>query len=935
QVDEFVVATGADAHGVENVLNGVRRVSWAAGRTLRCKHVVLLAFAESASCRLTRAVLAASRHTTEANFVLVADGFKLDSITREAVENMLDDAGWRSFTTIEVPEFEGYSSAINRAVESIPGSSVVALLSTSALLLPASTNTTSAPAAWNSSGGIFAEDVRNNVRNEGAASDVFVAYERTKSSAALLTSSFPLNRSGPPSGSPVRAPATFGHCDDGRHGNVGAYEARYDQYGHDLYRGNIGHQSSFLLVTASPSRLATYRQRDDDDDVTPSSPGRGRAKNAPPVEARGEYDQGQHHEAEARPPPPQSLAVRLSYVAPLPLLVFDTETFFAMGELDERFAFQGGIAEWISRAKFDGCRTPGTMRAATGHGTTTGSSCPDSVVQHLHEREWGRRFVRSWPDERESTDEVVQSRGPSAEQPVPDARYHRLDRCGGDGSPQEKVGGGARSREGGDRDASGRSRGSGDPGTSKGITVDQWNQLCPEKLEALVQRDADLFFLPLLLSRLSPDLKSHDEADPVGLCVAFHSEWMGRAPDAVLVHEVLVRRHRFPVAVVIVVHDDISLMRATLEEAAVVVEHILVVVSRTPWNGDAADVSPTLELLSGMLEDVDSPTHGKLRVEVGSWASEAEQREHGNALIRDDPSRDFFRVVVMDTDEFWHPVELAKALVLVAQHPTAAFLSAGMDTYWASVRSVVYPPERLHALWLVDHHRCVWLEYRTVSCRTHAGDERRVSFGIGRSVGVVHHLSYVRVDEDLRRKMRTFSHAGEEQRGWYGERWLGWKANNSLNDLHPVDPEAFKRIVVQPLFRLTPALRTLHLDAKKGRNSIGIAVNAPRERSSFPSSASGRSSSEGGSEVHRDGLSQTGVRGSTGVYDDGAVTFSDKCFTGKRSLNWNAQHCRGDGSAESRSSDNAVLQRIDAKGCEKIVVARWTERQRTLCLIPD
>lgn len=23
---------------------------------------------------------------------------------------MLDDAGWRSFTTIEVPEFEGYSS---------------------------------------------------------------------------------------------------------------------------------------------------------------------------------------------------------------------------------------------------------------------------------------------------------------------------------------------------------------------------------------------------------------------------------------------------------------------------------------------------------------------------------------------------------------------------------------------------------------------------------------------------------------------------------------------------------------------------------------------------------------------------------------------------------------------------------------------------------
>lgn len=39
-------ATGADAQGVEGALNKVRDVSWAAGRTFRGKHVVLLAFAE-------------------------------------------------------------------------------------------------------------------------------------------------------------------------------------------------------------------------------------------------------------------------------------------------------------------------------------------------------------------------------------------------------------------------------------------------------------------------------------------------------------------------------------------------------------------------------------------------------------------------------------------------------------------------------------------------------------------------------------------------------------------------------------------------------------------------------------------------------------------------------------------------------------------------
>lgn len=46
QVEEFVVEAGADAQSVEVSLNRVRDVSWAAGRTFRGKHMVLLAFAE-------------------------------------------------------------------------------------------------------------------------------------------------------------------------------------------------------------------------------------------------------------------------------------------------------------------------------------------------------------------------------------------------------------------------------------------------------------------------------------------------------------------------------------------------------------------------------------------------------------------------------------------------------------------------------------------------------------------------------------------------------------------------------------------------------------------------------------------------------------------------------------------------------------------------
>lgn len=58
-------------------------------------------------------------------------------------------------------------------------------------------------------------------------------------------------------------------------------------------------------------------------------------------------------------------------------------------------------------------------------------------------------------------------------------------------------------------------------------------------------------------------------------CIAFHSEWMERSPEDELVQGALNRRKQFPVAAVVVVHDDISLMRTALEEVALVVEHIV------------------------------------------------------------------------------------------------------------------------------------------------------------------------------------------------------------------------------------------------------------------------------------------------------------------------------------------------------------------------
>ena len=46
---------------------------------------------EGTLSRLARAVIAASRHTTDAHFVLVADGFELDAITRQILVRLRGD----------------------------------------------------------------------------------------------------------------------------------------------------------------------------------------------------------------------------------------------------------------------------------------------------------------------------------------------------------------------------------------------------------------------------------------------------------------------------------------------------------------------------------------------------------------------------------------------------------------------------------------------------------------------------------------------------------------------------------------------------------------------------------------------------------------------------------------------------------------------------
>lgn len=369
---------------------------------------------------------------------------------------------------------------------------------------------------------------------------MFVAYERLRSRQCVSSSATGFDRKDFRSSPTGRATEAITLRDKGaKYEHPSADGTQYNEVNHAHHRNSISFQGDGLIVTASPLCSAAGQGNADIDQTVSRLPDERKFTNVVHSEEGG-VKQSQQSLAEigatqrARPavdspsptvpppPPRQPPATRLSHMAPLPLLVFDTETFLALGELDERFAFQGGIAEWLSRAKLessnqlfcdrnpdgDPCCCDASSRA--GHGPQSrdhtnvefaGSTAllhSDRIVRHLHEREWSQRFVGAWPNEGAFSEEASRPRGSSVEKDAPRTYVDEMDELR-DSRAEEGLQGQAsyhpRSRV---HEASPWNDDE-DPKESEVVAMDHRSQLPTEELEALVQADADLFFLPLVL----------------------------------------------------------------------------------------------------------------------------------------------------------------------------------------------------------------------------------------------------------------------------------------------------------------------------------------------------------------------------------------------------------------------------------------------------
>jgi hypothetical protein len=315
-----------------------------------------------------------------------------------------------------------------------------------------------------------------------------------------------------------------------------------------------------------------------------------------------------------------------------------------------------------------------------------------------------------------------------------------------------------------------------------------------------------------------------------------HFGWFRRAPTSVLFDG---ERDEIRVGAAICVYDDGRFLEQVVDGVLDDVEHVLILLSATPWHGQRRDISATAAAAWRAVQRAnDRGRVGAVSIISGAWGTEGEQREYANKMLEQLPvllssstgaddsaatgggggrarTGKLTHALVLDADEFYDPVELRRMFILASRNPEAPWFRAAMATYFRTLRTIIAPPEELRILWLLKLG-AVHIDERAGGREFYPLDGKTIHDSSGRC----HHISYVRTTSELvHKKFASFQHAKEveeaqaEEGGigaWVKNVWRRWRAEPNITHLHPIEPPAYAATALMPLMDMPPVLRQMH-----------------------------------------------------------------------------------------------------------------------------
>lgn len=231
-------------------------------------------------------------------------------------------------------------------------------------------------------------------------------------------------------------------------------------------------------------------------------------------------------------------------------------------------------------------------------------------------------------------------------------------------------------------------------------------------------------------------------------------------------------------AAVCCVYDDVRWLEPSAASVYDSVDRIFFLISDTPWHGNKGSNSTAVEAVKNLPDP-----EGKLGLIEGSWASETEQRNSGLQMLRDEG---FEYCFVLDADEVYDRGGLKRLFEFAFEERYVPAWRIRMWTYWKTKEFRVDPPEPYQPVVLVRADCTQFTDKREITPNP--------SRNIPENICMMHHLSYARSNEEVLRKITTFSHVDQVVSGWYENVWKGWDRNPELQNLHPCWPECYRSV---------------------------------------------------------------------------------------------------------------------------------------------
>lgn len=247
------------------------------------------------------------------------------------------------------------------------------------------------------------------------------------------------------------------------------------------------------------------------------------------------------------------------------------------------------------------------------------------------------------------------------------------------------------------------------------------------------------------------------------------------------------------------VYDDDEWLSYSIASIYDAMDRIYFFVATAPWNGVITDNSKTISCIQCFPDP-----ENKIRLLRGDWRDEVEQRNQALEIMIKDG---FTYAFIVDADEIYDTSSLKNMLAYACSRPEVGCWHCWFIHYWKSAGYRINPPEKHNPPVLLRLGTGSFIEYR--NCLSTLPHQL-----IPAEIGFCHHMSYARTDQQIHRKITSFSHSHQIKPDWFESVWKAWDLDRSIKDLCPYNPGAFHEAVPVPAEVLPPVLRNLVTSGK-------------------------------------------------------------------------------------------------------------------------